>query len=169
MQLTHDTTNFIKKTFHIALLCDNITNAANIGSIFRIADAFGIEKLILCGPNIPLGRKITKTSRSTEKHVPFETQKSTHTVVKSLKNQGYQILSLELTSTSQSLYTSKFKIKKPIALVVGNENFGVCEDVLKSSDDIIHIEMYGNNSSMNVVQATSIALYEIVKQMQSQA
>lgn len=164
MQLTHYDTTFKKRTFPITLVCDQVTNAPNVGSLFRIADAFGIEKLILCGDHIPFGRKMTKTSRATEKSVPFEIAESAVKSVAQLKADGYQIIALEITTQSQAIHTTTFDISKPIALVIGDENFGVSDAILKLSDTIIHIEMFGQNSSMNVVQATNIALYEMTKQ-----
>lgn len=165
MQLTHYNTNFLKRKFPILLVCDNVTNAPNLGSLFRISDAFGVEKLILCGESISIGRKLTKTSRATEKVVNYEIYADASNVVEELKNSGYQIISLEITSTSNPIHTMKFSAEKPIALVVGEENFGVSEAILNTSDAIIHIDMYGQNSSMNVVQATNIALYEMTKQL----
>jgi tRNA G18 (ribose-2'-O)-methylase SpoU len=165
VQLTHYNTSFQKRTFPIILVCDNVTNAPNIGSLFRIADAFGVEKLILCGENIVLGRKIIKTSRATEKVVDYEISESASKVADDLKTQGYQIISLEITNSSIPIHTYKFPIEKPIVLVVGDENFGISEAILKNSNAIIHIDMFGHNSSMNVVQATNIALYEMTKQL----
>jgi len=165
MQLTHYNTNFTKREFPVTLVCDNVTNAPNLGSLFRIADAFGIEKLILCGDNISIGRKFTKTSRATEKVVQYDICESVSKVVDDLKSKNYQIISLEITDSSEPIHSFKFSNKKPIALIIGDENFGVSEAVLKNSDAAIHIDMYGNNSSMNVVQATNIALYEITKQL----
>jgi len=164
LQLTHYNTNFKKQKFPITLVCDNVTNAANIGSLFRIADAFGIEKLILCGEHIPLGRKMTKTSRATEKVVNFEIHPSASEVIQNLKSHDYQIISLEITNSSKPIHTFKFSKEKPIALIIGDENFGVSKHILKISDVVIHIDMFGQNSSMNVVQATNIALYEMTKQ-----
>jgi len=146
-------------------VCDNVTNAPNLGSLFRIADAFGIEKLILCGEHISLGRKMAKTSRATEKTVNYEICTSASNVVENLKNEGFQIISLEITTTSQPIHQFKFSAEKPIALIIGDENFGVSEVILNNSNAIIHIDMFGQNSSMNVVQATNIALYEITKQL----
>ena len=146
------------------MVCDNVTNAPNIGSLFRICDAFGIEQLILCGDHITLGRKITKTSRATEKVVNYKIKASASIVIKNLKSEGYQIIALEITDSSKSIHTFNFSKEKPIALIIGDENFGVSENILKISDAIIHINMFGLNSSMNVVQATNIALYEITKQ-----
>ena len=165
MQLTHYTTNFNKRISPITLVCDNVTNASNIGSLFRMADAFGIEKLILCGANIQLGRKMSKTSRATEKVVNYEICESAIEVVKPLKKANHQIISLEITDKSDPIHTAVFSTEKPIVLIIGDENFGVSEALLKLSDKIIHIDMFGQNSSMNVVQATNIALYEITKQL----
>lgn len=167
MQLDHYTSKFKKQHFPITLVCDNVTNAPNIGSLFRICDAFGVEKLILCGDHIPLGRKMTKTSRATEKYVDFVIQESASKAVSDLKSKGFQIVSLEITNTSTPIHTFKFQTDQPIALIIGDENFGISEDILNQSDALIHIEMFGQNSSMNVVQATNIALYEITKQLMS--
>lgn len=164
MQLDHYSTSFTKRTFPITLVCENVTNAPNLGSLFRTADAFGVEKIVFCGEHIPLGRKMTKTSRATEKFVDFEISDNALEVTTQLKAKGYQIVSLEITDSSAALHDFKFSNKQPIALIIGDENYGVSKTLLKLSDDIIHIEMFGQNSSMNVVQATSVALYEITKQ-----
>jgi tRNA G18 (ribose-2'-O)-methylase SpoU len=164
-QLDHYSSIFTKRTLPVTLVCEEVTNAPNIGSLFRTADAFGIEKLVLCGEHIPLGRKMTKTSRATEKSVHFEIKDNTLETVTNLKKKGYQIIALEITNKSSSIYSYKFSRDRPIALIIGDENFGVSEAVLELSDRIIHIDMFGQNSSMNVVQATTIALYEITKQL----
>ncbi len=165
MQLTHYTTKFTKHKFPITLVCENVTNAPNIGSLFRIADAFGIEKIIFCASEIPMGRKMTKTSRATEKVVDFEINENTSEVINQLKTKGYKIASLEITDNSTPIHKCQFSKEEPIALVIGDENFGVSESILALSDTAIHIDMFGQNSSMNVVQATNIALYEITKQL----
>jgi tRNA G18 (ribose-2'-O)-methylase SpoU len=165
MQLDHYSTKFENQIFPIVLICEDVTNAPNIGSLFRTADAFGIEELVFCGDHIPLGRKITKTSRSTEKFVKYRIANNALKVVNDLKTRGYMIISLEITSKSKALRGFKFPNNTPVALVIGNENFGISEAVLNYSDAIIHIDMFGQNSSMNVVQATSVILYEITKQL----
>ena len=165
MQLTHYNSKFNRQKFPITLICENVTNAANVGSLFRTADAFGVGKLIFCGSPIPLGRKMTNTSRSTEKYVNFEWQEDAEEVLKKLKTAGCQIIALEIASNSKSLTEMEFRSDQPLALIIGDENFGVSESCLKLADHIVHIEMFGKNSSMNVVQATSILLYEITKQL----
>lgn len=165
MQLDHYSTPFKKRTFPITVICENVTNAPNIGSLFRTTDAFGVERLILCGTAIPLGRKMTKTSRATEKSVPYEIIESAFEKVSELKTQGYFILALEITSNSTSISGFTFPKDQPIALIIGDENFGVSEDLLNYCNAILHINMHGQNSSMNVVQAATVALYEITKQL----
>lgn len=165
MQLTHYTSNFKKQKHPITLVCDNITNAPNIGSLFRIADAFGIEELIFCGTDISLGKRMTKTSRSTEKYVRHKTEKHIEKVIENLKHQNNYLIALEITESSTELSTFNLSTHRPIALILGDESFGVTASILKQMDAVLHLNMYGNNSSMNVVQATSIALYELTKQL----
>ena len=165
MQLTHYNSKFIKQKFPVILICDNISNAPNIGSLFRIADAFGIEQLILCGEHITIGRKAAKTSRATEKYVNYKFETDILKCIKNLKAQNYQIIAIEITENSKALSNYKFSTYSPIAIVLGDENFGISIEVLKLSDSILHLEMFGNNSSMNVTQAAGISLYEITKQL----
>lgn len=117
MQLNHYNTNFKHQSFPITLICDNVTNAANIGSLFRIADAFGIEKIIFCGTYIPLGRKMTKTSRATEKTVIFETYELVSEIVSVLKKQDYTIISLEVTNNSLPIDMYQFSKKNLLYLL----------------------------------------------------
>ncbi|HUH27442.1 TrmH family RNA methyltransferase [Gelidibacter sp.] len=165
MQLTHYNSKFTPHTFPITLVCENVTNAANIGSLFRTADAFGIEKLIFCGTPIPFGRKMGQTSRATEKYVNFAWDENPEEVLKNFKTLGYQIIALEITDSSTPLITMDLNTQQPIILLIGDENFGISEELLELSNHTVHIDMFGQNSSMNVVQATNIALYEITKQL----
>ena len=166
-QLTHYTSNFNKKKFPITLVCDNISNAPNIGSLFRIADAFGIEEIIFCGESVSLGKRMKKTSRSTEKHINHKTEDHIDDVIKNLKENYHYLIALEITDTSKELSEFNLNTDQPIALILGHESFGVSESILEQMDAVVHINMFGNNSSMNVVQATSITLYELTKQLNS--
>ena len=167
MQLTHYNSNFKKQKHPITLVCDNITNAPNIGSLFRVADAFGIEEIVFCGNDIPLGKRMTKTSRSTEKYVSYRIENNISEAINHLKKQDYQLIALEITENSIELTDFKLTSKQPIALILGDENFGVSETILNNVDFVLHINMYGNNSSMNVVQAAGITLYELTRQLNS--
>lgn len=162
MQLLHQNTQFQKKNFPIILICDHIIKAPNVGSLFRVADAFGIDKIIFCGSHTPMGRRMTKTSRATEKIVGFEVVESTLETVRALKTEGYQILALEITSNSIPIHVIRLEVQ-PTCLIIGNENHGISAAVLEMCNAVVHINMFGHNSSMNVVQATAIALYELTK------
>ncbi|MBP4136877.1 TrmH family RNA methyltransferase [Flavobacterium geliluteum] len=165
MQLTHGENQFERKTFPITLVCDHIYFQQNIGSLFRISEAFGVENIIFLGKDIPLTpRKINKTSRSTHLHVPHSVIEETNELVHYLQENNFEIIALEIASTSKTLKEINIPQSKKIALIVGSEINGVSEEILKISHQIIHITMFGNNSSMNVSQATGIALYEITSQ-----
>lgn len=166
MQLTHDENQFEPTKFPITLVCDNIYFQQNIGSLFRIGEAFGIEKIIFLGKDIPLNlRKINKTSRSTHLHIPYSVIEENNTLIEYLQENNYEIISLEITSTSKTLKELTLPSDKKIALIIGSEINGVSEELLAISKQTVHINMFGKNSSMNVVQATSIALYEFTSKM----
>ena len=161
MQLTHDENQFERKTFPITLVCDHIYFQQNIGSLFRISEAFGVENIIFSGKEIPLTpRKINKTSRSTHLHVPHMIIEKTEDLCDYLLHNNFEIISLEITTSSKPLNQVILPENKKIALIIGSEINGVSESLLKISHQIIQITMFGKNSSMNVSQATSICLYE---------
>lgn len=163
-QLTHSSSIFSEKQFPIVLFLDNITGAANLGSLFRLADAFNIERIIFTGTPPDLNsNRLKKTARSTQNTVVYEYFENSEEALKNLKNQDYEIYALEITENSIPVEEFTYKAFNKIALVLGNENYGVDEDLLKLCDKSLHINMYGKNSSMNVAQATGIALYEITK------
>jgi len=165
MQLTHANTHFEKRSFPITLVCDHIYFQQNLGSLFRIGEAFGIEKIIFIGKDIPLTpRKINKTSRSTHLQIPHSIIEETIEAI-ALLQEEYHIIALEITSTSNPIQQLSVPKNKKVALLIGNEIEGVSASLLAIANQITHITMYGNNSSMNVVQATSIALYEISNRM----
>ena len=166
MQLTHENTSFEKKNFPITLVCDHIYFQQNIGSLFRIGEAFGIEKIIFIGKDIPLTpRKINKTSRSTHLQVPHTIIKETESAIDYLLKNKYEIIALEIAETCSPINEMKVNKNQKIALLIGSEIAGISELLLAIANQITHITMYGNNSSMNVVQATSIALYEITNKL----
>ncbi|MBE9559405.1 MAG: TrmH family RNA methyltransferase [Proteobacteria bacterium] len=174
VQLTHKEHESSDNKFPLSIIANDITDPLNVGSLFRLSDALGIEKLYLCGGTpIPPNTKIKKTSRSTEKYVIFEQYNNAVELVATLKKSDAFIISLEITSSSIPIdsaeFTNKIKKeitnKKPIYLILGSENSGVSENLLALSDLTTHITMHGNNSSMNVISAVSIACFEITRNM----
>jgi tRNA G18 (ribose-2'-O)-methylase SpoU len=167
IQLDHSAHQASTKKFPICFLAHDIDVPMNIGSFFRIADALGVEKIFLTGYSAtPPNPKINKTSRSAEKYVEYEYEKDPHLVIKKLKSLGYKMISLEITSQSISLENFNVENDERVCLIIGSENTGVCQDLLDASDASIHIPMLGNNSSMNVANACSIATYELTRRYQ---
>ncbi len=156
----------IKKK-EIVLILENIRSAENVGSIFRTADAVGVTKIYLVGytPD-PLDRfgkpqkGVVKASLGAEKSIPWEHSVSILPLLKKLKKDNFEIVSLEQSPRSV-LYT-KYKTQK-CALVVGNEVEGVSKKTLSCSDVIIEIPMKGNKESLNVSVATGVALFQLVR------
>lgn len=142
------------------LILQNIRSLFNVGALFRCADAFGVEKIFLCGyTGYPPRSQISKTALGAENTVPWERLWQTHLLVKKLKKQGVRIVALELTKDAKSL--SNFKPKFPLALIVGNEVKGVTKNLLKLCDDNIYIPMHGAKESLNVAVAGGVALYDL--------
>jgi len=108
MQLTHSTTTFESRQFPITILLDNITSEANIGSIFRLADAFGVEKLLFHGtiPNLQSNR-LKRTARNTHNTVAYEVFEDATAPITNLKQMGYKMVAIEITSQSEAI--SHFK------------------------------------------------------------
>ncbi|WP_046561696.1 TrmH family RNA methyltransferase [Kangiella geojedonensis] len=149
-----------KSKRQISLLAHDITVPMNVGSLFRISDALGIEKIYLSGETpTPPNNKIRKTSRSTEKYVPFETIENPVEVIQQLKQENCLIIALEITSDSIPLQELKLEQDQKVCLVLGSENTGVSQELLELSDITTHIPMLGKNSSMNVATACGIAVY----------
>ena len=165
MQLKHNNSKFKKKEFSIIIITDKVARPANLGGLIRTVDAFGVKKIIFGGENIKLNRKTFYSSRSTEKIVDFEINKNLIKTTNSYKKRGYKVLALEITKTSKPI--TKFKVNNDsnFVLIVGSERFGIDNNLLHLCDEVYHIQMYGQNSSMNVVQATSIGLYEITNKI----
>jgi len=165
-QLSHFDEKFSKEKFPIILLLDSITGEANIGSIFRLADAFNVEKIVFSGiqPNLK-SRRLQKTARNTQNTVQYEFTEDGLDFIKKAKL-DYKIYALEITSASIPIEEFQhFEEQKGIVLILGNEASGINNEFLQISDKHLHINMFGLNSSMNVAQATGIALYEISKTM----
>lgn len=163
-QLSHTETSFEKKKFPLILLLDNITGEANIGSLFRLADAFGINKIIFCGTNPNLNsNRLKRTARNTHNTVEFTFEENSTETIATLKNNGYKSIAIEITSESKPIDEFTCKNNEKLLLIAGNERSGISKEVLKICDSTYHIEMFGENSSMNVAQSVGIALYEITK------
>ncbi len=162
LQLTHTTTPFRSQKSNIVLLCDGVQSPANIGSIFRICDSFGVQEIIFCNASINFkSTRLLRTARDTVTKTQYRCVEDIHFEIETLKLKKYTIIALEISKKSIPLNQFTLKNNSNIALIIGSERTGISEDILKKTNKAIHIEMYGQNSSMNVVQATAITLYAL--------
>ncbi len=161
-QLIHKDHQVGRERFPLTLLLDGICDAANVGAIFRLADALGVERLLLCGNTVsPPNRRLTRTARSADKVVLYERCDDLNATLLHLREQGYCFVALELTAQSVDLKDVDFSRAGKICLILGAEQQGVSQPLLEIADQTVHIPMLGQNSSMNVAAACAIAVYEI--------
>ena len=165
-QLDHNEYKHEKRKFPIYIVLDNVEDKVNIGSIFRIADAFGVSKIYICGnDNEVVDKKVKRISRNTTEYIDFEYFKTTDDCVSKLKNEGIKVIGLEITSQSVSVNLYDFNKNNKYAFVIGNEEKGVSQSVLNNVDGTVHVDMYGNNSSMNVAVSTGIAINDCLNKI----
>ncbi len=148
----------------IYLVLDNVLDTYNIGSLFRLADATGVAKMYICGnADYPPSSRIHKAAVGTENWVPWVRYNSASDAVKELKKEGVQIISVEQhpNSINYSLISDQLEI--PCAIVIGHETNGVSEEVLRESDVIVELPMYGINKSFNVWGSAAVVIYKILE------
>jgi tRNA G18 (ribose-2'-O)-methylase SpoU len=153
-------------TLPLRLLAHDVDLALNVGALFRIADALGVEHLHLTGSSPrPPDPKIRRSARSAERHVAWSHAADPLAVVAQLQAQGWRVVALELSTRSVALDGFGVAPGERVCLVLGTENAGVSQPLLDAADATVHIPMRGHNSSMNVATACAIAAYEIGRRM----
>lgn len=147
----------------IALVLDNVRSLNNVGSAFRTADAFRIEKIYLCGiTGTPPHRDIQKTALGATESVDWEYCLNTMEAVKKLQKADYQLCALEQVENSIKLDDYSPEKGKKYALIFGNEVFGVEEDVLKACDHVLEIPQLGTKHSLNISVSLGIAVWDLM-------
>lgn len=147
----------------LVLVLDNVRSLNNVGSAFRTADAFRIEKIFLCGiTGTPPHRDIQKTALGATESVGWEYFLNTMEAVNKLKSLGYQISALEQADRSIMLNNFDPKKGQKYALVFGNEVFGVEEEVLNACDVVLEIPQLGTKHSLNISVSLGIAVWDLM-------
>jgi 23S rRNA (guanosine2251-2'-O)-methyltransferase len=147
----------------IVVVLDNIRSLHNVGSAFRTADAFLIEKIYLCGvTGCPPNKEIEKTALGATKTVEWTHKESTLETVRDLKRNGYKIISVEQADKSTKLNKFKTQVDEKIALVFGNEVYGVEQEVVDESDVVLEIPQLGSKHSFNVSVSIGIVLWQLI-------
>lgn len=146
----------------IVIVLDNVRSMHNVGSIFRTADAFRIEMIALCGvTGKPPHREIEKTALGATNTVKWKYYPDTISCLQELKDQQYKITAVEQAEHSVTL--SSFKIQEPVALIFGNEVYGVEQSVIDLCDTVVEIPQQGSKHSLNVAVSAGIVLWELLR------
>ena len=153
----------------VVVVLDNVRSAHNVGSAFRSCDSFKVDKVWLCGIcALPPSAEIRKSALGAEESVPWEHSAETLDAVRSLKDSGFTIVSVEQTTGSVSLenFVPEFwdpieKKGKKYALIFGNEVDGVAQEVVDASDLTLEIPQFGTKHSLNVSVSVGVVLWHI--------
>lgn len=155
-----------KKT-PLILVLDDIRSLHNIGSVFRTADAFLIEKIYLCGITAtPPNKEIHKTALGATDTVVWEHKKDVLEVITSLKEQDVAVWAIEQVENAVFLQDFEPQENKKYALIFGNEVKGVSQEAIKLCDGTIEIPQLGTKHSLNISVSAGIVVWDIFKKLQ---
>ena len=150
------------KKIPITILLENIRSAHNIGSVFRTADSFLINEIILCGISAqPPNKDIRKTALGSSESVEWKYEKNIDVAIQKLKDEGNKIISIEQTTNSISLENFKPLNNGRYAIIFGNEVNGIEQRTIDLSDMAIEIPQYGTKHSLNISVAAGIIIWDI--------
>ena len=144
----------------VTVVLDNVRSEMNVGSVFRTADAFLIERIFLCGitPQPPKS-EIHKTALGAEDSVTWQYWPTALEVVTQLKRDGYTICSIEQVHDSVSLENFEIHDGQKMAIVFGNEVRGVSQEVVDASDLCVEIPQHGTKHSLNISCCAAIVMW----------
>jgi 23S rRNA (guanosine2251-2'-O)-methyltransferase len=145
----------------VVVVLDNVRSMHNVGSVFRTADGFSIEKVVLCGITAqPPHREIEKTALGATQSVDWIHFEDTLVAIDTLRAQGYQIIAIEQAENSTMLNTFKPDPNEKYALIFGNEVNGVSDEAMQKIDNCIEIPQFGTKHSFNIVISAGIVLWD---------
>ena len=149
----------------LILVLDDIRSLHNIGSVFRTADAFLIEKIYLCGITAtPPNKEIHKTALGATETVKWEHQENVLSVIEKLKIEN--VITLAIEQVESAIFLQNFEVQKDkkYALIFGNEVHGVSQDAVALCDGTIEIPQLGTKHSLNISVSAGIVVWDLFKQ-----
>jgi tRNA G18 (ribose-2'-O)-methylase SpoU len=148
----------------VILVLDNVRSLNNVGSAFRTADAFLIEEILLCGvTGTPPNKEIEKTALGATSTVKWAYFKTTLEALDYLKQKNYTTFAIEQATNSIPLNTFKDSFEK-LALIFGNEVYGVEQEVINQCEAVIEIPQAGTKHSLNISVSLGIVLWELMRE-----
>ncbi|MDG2235904.1 MAG: RNA methyltransferase [Flavobacteriaceae bacterium] len=151
----------VSKKMPLIIVLDNVRSLNNIGSVFRTADAFLIEKVYLCGITAsPPHKDIHKTALGATENVLWEYVHSTADIIQKLQTEGVSVWPIEQTEDSTSLDLFQPEPNKSYAFVLGNEVRGVSQEVIDICNKALEIPQFGTKHSLNISVATGLVIWD---------
>ncbi|MBC7525515.1 MAG: RNA methyltransferase [Flavobacterium sp.] len=152
----------------ILIILDDVRSLHNIGSVFRTSDAFLIEKIYLCGITaIPPNKEIHKTALGATETVQWEYNKNILEVIENLKNDTVSVFAIEQVENAQMLNEFTPVPEKKIALIFGNEVYGVSQEAIALCDGTIEIPQLGTKHSLNISVSAGIVIWDLFKKIKN--
>ena len=154
------------KKIQLVVVLDNVRSMHNVGAVFRTADAFIVNKIVLCGitPQPP-HREIHKAALGATESVDWIYEKNISDALQNLKNENYKIIGIEQTSTSEIMTDYAINKEEKYALVLGNEVDGLSDEALPIYDTFLEIPQLGTKHSLNVSVCGGIVMWEFFKNL----
>ncbi len=150
----------------LIVVLDDIRSLHNIGSVFRTADAFLIEKIYLCGITAtPPNKEIHKTALGATETVVWEYAKDVLEVIEKLKSEKVAVYAVEQVENSVMLNDFEVKEQRKYALVFGNEVKGVAQEAIHLSDGVIEIPQLGTKHSLNISVSAGIVIWDLFQKI----
>lgn len=150
----------------IIIILDDIRSLHNIGSVFRTADAFLIEKIILCGITAtPPNKEIHKTALGATETVAWEHHENVLEVIENLKKENVLTMAIEQVESAVFLQDFKVEPNQKYALIFGNEVYGVSQEAVALCDGCIEIPQLGTKHSLNISVSAGIVVWDLFKKM----
>lgn len=148
----------------LVIVLDNVRSMHNVGAVFRTADAFSVDKILLCGitPRPP-HREIHKSALGATESVAWQYYESVKEAVLDLKTLKYEVLGIEQTTDSVLISDYKIDASKKYALVLGNEVEGISDEILSVCDGFLELPQFGTKHSLNVSVCGGIVIFEFFK------
>ncbi|TDW46410.1 SpoU rRNA methylase family protein [Flavobacterium sp. 270] len=150
----------------LILVLDDIRSLHNIGSVFRTADAFLVEKIILCGITAtPPNKEIHKTALGATETVAWEHHENVLEVIENLKKENVVTLAIEQVESAIFLQDFKVEENQKYALVFGNEVYGVAQEAVAICDGCIEIPQLGTKHSLNIAVSAGIVVWDLFQKL----
>jgi len=152
----------------VIIILDDIRSLHNIGSVFRTADAFLIDKIYLCGITaVPPNKEIHKTALGATETVAWEYRKDVNTLINELKENDIKVWAVEQVENAVMLQDFTVATTKKLALVFGNEVKGVSQEAIQLCHGAIEIPQLGTKHSLNISVSAGIVIWDIFKKTMS--